>query len=322
MTTYLQDRIAEWNRRDAIETGRAVSEVLGEEARAELLGYFVRCNPGLLKQTKGGKNEIYEATSHVMKDLQDLGIEFPEVPKILVPDNLPDSSGIVESVGEKQLSVPNYSKKELQLLLSKFIPDQTARKKIITLFWEEGFEQHISMGLRETLHGVEGVTDEEDEKMKEISLPTASILNAGKTKRTIQRNKKKRGIPRLDVKRTEKIIRLASFQSSRADLADNGNIEKEGISEASKEELVWTQQERLEEFVKSTFCFCVARLAEDPNILAWTAAPNEVIFQAPEWIQKKMMLIQSICDYYDDFFDYSPHLKEATRAFIRVTRGI
>ncbi len=76
----------------------------------------------------------------------------------------------------------------------------------------------------------------------------------------------------------------------------------------------------LPEYCKSSFRFCVSRLAQLPENMLWIDNPQKFRIHIPENIQQKLTIIAGMSETYG-FTDYTKYLEGALRAYMRVYFG-
>ena len=247
----------------------------------------------------------------LIRDLRELGIKIPERSKIEVCKT-PQIKKINTEFFRLHLdeALPRYSQRELQILLAQDFPDIQARNEIIALFFEgHKFSSHIAISMVETLREIDGVLQNSGEEVESIRNNIISIGNEFEA------------VEKLKIKRETKRNQIMGF-SHLPEIKDFPIVKKSrNVSQVDQKEYVVNQREKMEEFVKSTFCYCVAQLSQTTGALMWAADSEKFIFDIPDWVSEKMELIKSVSAYYE-FTDYSAQLKPSVRAFLRVYNGM
>ena len=110
------------------------------------------------------------------------------------------------------------------------------------------------------------------------------------------------------------VVNLADYHKKRVEGAFPLTYEE-------KADYLLFQHAKLQEFVKSVFCFFVSQSAQMPENIIWAVEPNKAEFKISKRAREKMKLIESITDCYN-IFPYHLYLKEAVRCFIRYHNGI
>ena len=187
--------------------------------------------------------------------------------------------------------------------MRKDIPKKLVREKIIEILFSGDFLEEAILDVTDVaVANQEPVFDENTE------LHYGNVIEVGETFEEVAALKMAYGRDNETVYDNDAVVRdLTSHRISNQ-------------PEMHEDDYVFETRKRMENFIQSSFCFIVSRLAEMPENMLWIqGVKNEPVM--PEMYQQKLDLLKNLSAEYK-FFDFTELLVPALRAYMRVYLSI
>lgn len=272
---------------------------------------------------RGHDGRPTNTSNQVHQDLEHLGFDFGqfEMPEIEVIKR--EIELLRHSIATLVKSTDvMLSREKLEAVLKNYITNQQARIAIIDLFLEKYFTKNNLLSRVDVEELAQGRWDDPEEteideekaarKREEIKTKLKNIIRSmGDTFDQVLENRAYR-----------KITSQYETQQPMGKL----NIRKKEPPKAKEVEPIkdWEYGENrvyyMNQYLKASFCFCLAQLATMPQTILWLQDPKVFNLEIPSDIYAKLSSLSGIAEEYK-LFDYTKYFEQTLATYMRIFLG-
>ena len=197
------------------------------------------------------------------------------------------------------------SREKLEEILKNEVPNQQARLAIIDLFLEKSFITNNLLSRMDAEELAQGRSEDPEAleaRLKDIILPM------GETIEEVNANKVRRGIKsKYSTPQPMSELKIKTTEPKTAEPLTDW--------EYGENRVYYTNQ-----YLKSSFCFCLAKLAAMPATILWLQNPATFKLEIPSEIHTQLSSLSGIAEQYG-LFDYPQYLEQALATYMRIFLG-